>query len=150
MHGNVAMGFCERGNYMAVYGTRCPRCGKILRPINLLFPIKNKDYTSDISVAKSWKELTKNLSKAYMLTIFGYSAPKSDIAAINMMKEAWEESSNREIEEIEMIDICEESETREKWKDFVCEHHYSVHHDFFQRHWPKHHAEVVNLLLIGQ
>ena len=30
-----------------------------------------------------------------------------------------------------MIDICKENEIREKWKNFVCEQHYSIHRDFF-------------------
>ena len=37
----------------------------------------------------SWKQLEQYLQIAYRLTIFGYSAPKSDQAAIDMLKQAW-------------------------------------------------------------
>jgi len=131
LHGNVAMGFCEQDSYMGIYGTRCSRCGQRLRPIRLLFPIKDKNYDNDVVITKSWRELTKNLSIAYMVTIFGYSAPKSDISAIQMMQRAWGKSASRELEEIEIIDICKEEDLLEKWKDFICESHYSPHSDFF-------------------
>ena len=40
-------------------------------------------------ISKAWKTLNKALEKAYMVTVFGYSAPKSDAEAVAMMKKAW-------------------------------------------------------------
>ena len=38
-----------------------------------------------------------------MITIFGYSAPKSDVEAIAMLKKAWGSVDDRSLEEIEIV-----------------------------------------------
>jgi hypothetical protein len=88
LHGNVAVGYCSEDNVMGNVGMPC-RCGEPLAPTKLLFPIKNKDYASDTAISKSWKSLNNALEVAYMVTIFGYSAPKSDAEAIGMLNKAW-------------------------------------------------------------
>ena len=50
-----------------------------------------------------------------MLTIYGYSAPQSDVEAIQIMKEAWGIVEDRDLEEVEIIDIKSEDELRETW-----------------------------------
>jgi len=130
LHGNVAVGFCEDDSIMGNVGMMC-KCGKPLRPMKLLFPIKKKDYNSDVSISKSWKSLSNALEKAYMVTIFGYSAPKSDAEAVSMMKKAWGSLSDRKMEEIELIDIREEQEVIDSWNHFIHTHHYSYHTSFF-------------------
>lgn len=104
LHGNVAVGYCKEDNIMGNVGQLC-RCGKLLEPMKLLFPIKNKDYNSDVAIQKSWKNLSNALEVAYMVTIFGYSAPKSDYEAVKMLKKAWGSVEDRNMEEIELIDI---------------------------------------------
>ncbi len=130
LHGNVAVGYCEQDNIIGIASGRC-KCGKLLRPIQLLYPIKKKNYQADIAIEKFWKELQNNFERAYMVTIFGYSAPQSDIEALSMLKVAWGEPEQRSLEEIEIIDIRDESEVIESWKDFIHTHHYSYHTDFF-------------------
>src|SRR5699024_10647466 len=88
LHGNVAVGYCVEDNVMGNVGMPC-RCGDTLAPTKLLFPIKNKDYYSDTAISKSWKSLKNALEVAYMVTIFVYSAIKSDVEAIVMLKKAW-------------------------------------------------------------
>lgn len=73
----------------------------------------------------------KHVKKAYMVTIFGYSAPTSDAEAIEMLKQAWGAVYERELEEIELIDIREESEVIKSWDQFIHTHHYSYHTSFF-------------------
>ena len=87
LHGNVAVGYCENDNVMGNAGYPC-KCGEILKPTQLLFPIKKKDYASDTAIAKSWNALSNALEVAYMVTIFGYSAPRSDAEAIAMLKKS--------------------------------------------------------------
>lgn len=130
LHGNVAVGFCENDNVLGNVGMRC-KCGKTLMPMKLLFPIKNKNYNSDVAISKSWKSLCNALKKAYMITIFGYSAPKSDIEAVRMMKEAWGQVDNRNLEEIELIDIRSEEAVISSWNEFIHTHHYRYHTSFF-------------------
>lgn len=130
LHGNVAVGFCEEDNIMGNVGMLC-RCGKRLKPMKLLFPIMKKDYSTDIAINKSWKSLSNALEVAYMITIFGYSAPKSDIEAIMMLKKAWGPVDKRNLEEIEIIDVRDEDEVTRSWNEFIHTHHYSYHTNFF-------------------
>lgn len=130
LHGNVAVGYCTDDNIMGNVGMVC-RCGKRLKPTTLLFPIKNKDYSSDIAISKSWKTLKNALERAYMVTIFGYSAPSSDAEAVSMLKQAWGSVDERKMEEIELIDIRDEETVIESWNQFIHTHHYSFHTSFF-------------------
>lgn len=130
LHGNVAVGYCETDNIMGNIGQLC-KCGKRLEPTKLLFPIKNKDYSSDIAISKSWKSLHNALEIAYMITIFGYSAPKSDAEAIAMLKDAWGHVNDRTLEEIEIVNIGDEETVIESWNEFIHTHHYSYHTSFF-------------------
>lgn len=130
LHGNVAVGYCADDNIMGNVGMVC-RCGKRLKPTTLLFPIKNKDYSSDIAISKSWKTLKNALERAYMVTIFGYSAPSSDAEAVSMLKQAWGSVDERKMEEIELIDIRDEETVIESWNQFIHTHHYSFHTSFF-------------------
>jgi len=54
-----------------------------------------------------------------MLTIFGYSAPKSDVEAIELMKGAWGDKYKRNLEQIEIIDVKEEAELSNTWDDSI-------------------------------
>lgn len=131
LHGNVAVGFCVENNIMGNVGMICPKCGIPLAPTKLLFPIKKKDYNSDIAISKAWKTLNNALEKAYMVTVFGYSAPKSDAEAVAMMKKAWGSVNERNLEEIELIDIRDEEAVIESWSEFIHTHHYSYNTSFF-------------------
>ena len=130
LHGNVAVGYCADDNIMGNVGMVC-RCGKRLKPTTLLFPIKNKDYSSDVAISKSWKTLKNALERAYMVTIFGYSAPSSDAEAVAMLKQAWGSVDERKMEEIELIDIRDEETVIESWNQFIHTHHYYFHTSFF-------------------
>lgn len=130
LHGNVAVGYCPDDNIMGNVGMVC-RCGKRLKPTSLLFPIKNKDYSSDIAISKSWKTLNNALEQAYMVTIFGYSAPSSDAEAVSMLKQAWGSVDERKMEEIELIDIRDEETVIASWNQFIHTHHYSYHTSYF-------------------
>ena len=131
LHGNVAVGYCEKDNIMGNVGQKCSKCGEPLPPMKLLYPVKEKNYSSDIAIAKSWKIFNYAIGHAYMITIFGYSAPKSDAEAIAMMRKAWGAVDDRKLEEIEIIDIRAEDDVLNSWNEFVHTHHYSYHDDFF-------------------
>lgn len=75
LHGNVALGYCLRDNQKGFIGTECSKCGNIYVPSSLLFPIKKKDYSKDPFIRVEWETLKHDLQCAYMVTIFGYSAP---------------------------------------------------------------------------
>lgn len=130
LHGNVAVGYCETDNVIGYVGSKC-KCNKPLEPTKLLYPVKQKDYNSDVSIRKSWQILSNALEKAYMVTIFGYSAPASDVAAMEMMEKAWGSMDARNLEEIEIIDIRDENDVLNSWNNFIHTHHYSYVDNFF-------------------
>lgn len=70
-----------------------------------------------------------------MFTIFGYSAPKTDISAIELLKEAWGTAEKRNLEEIEIIDIRSEEDLRQTWDEFIHSHHYTTHSNFLAHPW---------------
>ena len=131
LHGNVAVGYCSKDNIMGNVGMPC-KCGVPLAPTKLLYPIKKKDYSGDIAISKAWKTLSNALEVAYMVTSFGYSAPKSDAEAVAILKKAWGDTENRNLEEIEIVDLREESDVIESWNEFIHTHHYSYHTSFFK------------------
>lgn len=130
LHGNVAVGYCATDNVIGNVGMPC-KCGNPLQPIRLLYPIKKKNYHSEIAIAKSWRALQKALEVAYMVTIFGYSAPKSDVEAVAMLKTAWGSIDDRNLEEIEIVDLRPEDEVLDSWSEFIHTHHYSYWNNFF-------------------
>ncbi len=131
LHGNVAIATCEEDMVLGrPYGI-CSRCGKMLSKVPLLYPIREKNYDTNPYISLSWKQLGQYLERAYRLTVFGYSAPKSDKAAVEMLKKAWGAVADRNLEEIEIIDIRSEEEVAESWNEFIHTHHYSVLNNFF-------------------
>lgn len=65
-----------------------------------------------------------------MVTIFGYSASKSDVEAAVMFKQAWRAVDDRRLEEIELVDIRDEQTAIDLWDQFIHTHHYSYHTSF--------------------
>ena len=79
LHGNVGVGYCEKDKVAGINGNRCSKCGRILEPTKLLYPISEKNYHIDGFISLQWKELTQHLKSAFMISIFGYGAPQSDV-----------------------------------------------------------------------
>ncbi len=138
LHGNVAVGYCLEHRTKGMTGYSCSVCQEPYKPSRLLFPVLEKDYAKDSFISAEWKTLRNYLKDAYMVTIFGYSAPKSDVEAISLMKDAWGDVNKRELEEIEIIDIKDEDELRETWRDFIHTHHYTTHNNFYDSFIAKH------------
>ncbi|MDR4497016.1 MAG: hypothetical protein MRK02_03680 [Candidatus Scalindua sp.] len=138
LHGNVSIGYCSKDRKKGPNGCICRKCHKTYTPSKLLYPIKRKNYNNDSFIAGEWEDLKRVLENAYILTIFGYSAPKSDEEAISLMKTAWGDNYKRNLEEIEIVDVKEEDELCLTWKDFIHSHHYSTCKDFYDSWIAKH------------
>ena len=134
LHGNVAVGHCmaHKAACIGHQGERCWRCGKPLGTSPLLYPVAQKDYNEDPFTKKNWELLQACLRDAFMLTIFGYSAPVTDVAAVGLMKQGWGSPAQRNLEEIEIIDIKDEDELRRTWEPFIHSHHYGVFKSFYE------------------
>jgi hypothetical protein len=132
LHGNVLAAYCEQDATHGVRGARCSRCGQPFAPGKLLYPVGEKNYESDPGIRSEWKSVRSAFKTAFMVTFFGYSAPKSDQGAVALLQEAWGDWRQRHLEQIEMSDIREEDELLETWRPFVHTHHYQVHADFYE------------------
>lgn len=105
-------------------------------PTQLLFPVKHKDYNKDPFIRSSWQMLQYRLNKekcnTHNVTVFGYSAPISDVEALDMMKSAWGDLHERNLEQLEFIDIRNEEDVIDSWSDFIHTHHYDYRTSFFE------------------
>lgn len=133
LHGNVGMGYCADHEKIIVTlrDQRCPRCGKPTKRSRLLYPVAHKDYTSDPDIVASWSDMRNVMKSAYVFTIFGYSAPASDVEAKAIMVDGWGRAASREYEEIEIIDIVEREKLARNWEEFICDSHYRVTESFY-------------------
>jgi hypothetical protein len=132
LHGNVAIGYCAPHRRRGVIGYCCRECGKPFEPSRLLFPVTHKNYADDPMLKRQWDWLGLALREAFVVTIFGYGAPGSDAEAIKLLKDAWGDPQERNLEEIEIIDIKSESELRSSWDPFIHTHHCRMTSDFYK------------------
>jgi len=132
LHGNVAVGICEKDKIMGNIENCCSKCGEKFGPMKLLYPIKNKNYNQDPAISEEWEVLKHFLTYGYFITIFGYSAPQNDVDAVSIMKEIWDKNKTKVLNEVEIIDIKPEEDVRKIWKDFIFSHHYQIYNNFEQ------------------
>jgi hypothetical protein len=106
------------GCIVSADGTRCKRS-------KLLYPVQNKDYDRDPFIKKSWETFRFMLKKCFLLTIFGYSAPQSDIRALDAIREAFlflnEDQSINDISNFKQITfINPDKETIKNFESIIC------------------------------
>lgn len=138
LHGNVLAGYCPADEVMGLADVPCSRCGEPLIRTPLLYPVRQKNYAKDGSIAVQWDLLKHEMRQAFMFTIFGYGGPKTDQEAIDAMSEAWGSPSERVLEETDFITLQPKDEVREVWNRFIHTHHYDVTDDFFESWLAKH------------
>lgn len=124
------LGYCEKDFKFGTYHEKCPICNNRYSPVPLLYPIKNKNYNFNSLIFSFWRQFSQQLQDAYIFTIFGYSAPKSDYKAVKLLQENWN-VNKKELEQFEIIDVLSKGELDEKWKDFEFESHYEYHTSFY-------------------
>jgi len=127
LHGNVAVGICLQDGEKGYLGRSCRRCGKSYERAPLLYPVGEKRYRDDRFIANEWSILERKLKEAFMLTIFGYSAPVSDANARELLEGAWTRNESRALSEIEIVDIRPRREIVRTWQSFITRDHYSTH-----------------------
>lgn len=64
--------------------------------------------------------------ETFTVTVFGYSAPVSDKAAVNLIHEAYLGLSSRELEHFEVIDIQDADVLWKTWAPFVPTYHLHI------------------------
>jgi hypothetical protein len=134
LHGNVAIGICKKDRHVGYLGNKCSLCNSPLTPTKLLYPIKTKSYTSDPFIESEWRALEYYIDNSFILSIFGYSAPKTDVEAIAIMQKAWSKNSLFELNEIDIIDIKPREEVEDNWSGFMYKSHGGIFDDVRDTH----------------
>lgn len=141
LHGCVGVGYCPHHEPVTFgrIGMGCRQCGKPVVPSRLLYPVTQKNYNANRFCAANWRDVRLALKNAYLLTIFGYGAPSTDVEAVNLLREGWGEEQR--LGNIEIIDTRPEKELRPVWESFikhVSPAHFVVWKKFYSG-WFAHH-----------
>lgn len=146
LHGNVRVGACLEHRRPGKLGLPCPTCGQRLTPIPLLYPIGNKDYTSNPYIAAAWTDARELLAEALTLTVFGYGAPVSDAGAVSLLRDSWFARSNRQIEHMQVIDVVPVDVLHERWVGFLPTGHLNARASFdasWLSMWPRRSSQAL-------
>ena len=132
LHGNVFVGICMKDKKFGFINCKCSICNNFFSPVGLLYPVKRKDYSQNPFIKEQWDIIQASLKEAYIFTVFGYGAPDTDVAAVNLLKTAWK--SNRLIEqyEVEIINTDSYDILERKWSPFIFKEHRSIHSSITQ------------------
>lgn len=136
LHGNVAVGYCNHDRVSGPKTNNCAICGKPFLPSPLLFPVENKGYQDGALIEREWEAVQSYLRNACIFSIFGYSAPLTDVEAIRLLKDGWGQIDQRQLEQSEVISRPESDPValRATWDPFIHTHHYDIF-DSFSKSW---------------
>jgi len=123
LHGNVRVGSCKTCRKVGWTDQRCEACSRLLEPSKLLYPVKRKHYSDDPLLHSEWTMTSDELKQAYMLTVFGYAAPATDVEAKQLLLDGWKEGPLREMAQIEIVNVEDKETSLEKWNDFIVRDH---------------------------
>ena len=126
LHGNVETGLCATDHVKGFIADTCQKCNSQLEPTKLLYPVSQKNYNADPFIAAEWKELETSLKDGYMLTIFGYGAPATDVEAVNLLLRGWGKNPTFELAEVQVVDIRPSDDLKSTWERFLCRTHYGT------------------------
>lgn len=153
LHGNVEIAVCMKCRVKDFRGNICKKCTKVLSPAPLLYPVKHKNYNSNPYIRSEWNELRHFFKYNYFLTIFGYSAPRTDIEARTLLLDAWKDNPTFELAQIDIIDKKPKMELASNWREFFCRDHYgifkSIWHSYLFRH-PRRSCEAFAMATLQQ
>lgn len=138
LHGNVASGYCLKDRTVGSAFALCSKCGEPFTRAPLLYPIKRKEYAANEFIQHEWDALKAYLSTTFMVTIFGYSGPKSDEEAMSAMGAAWGSVDNRELEQTCFITLQSEDEVTKNFSKFIHTHHYEIDDNFYDSWIARH------------
>lgn len=146
LHGNVRIGTCRRHDCWGPKEGQCPECAEDFSAVPLLYPIEEKDDSKNPYIQRNWDAAEKFFRDAFTLTIFGYGAPDSDAEAVDLLRSAWMDRSDRTFEHIQIIDTASQSLLHDRWAKFTPTHHYRITDNFEESRvalWPRRSCEAV-------
>jgi hypothetical protein len=103
-------------------------------PIDLLYPVHKKNYNANDYLINEWKTVKAWLKSkdTRLVTVFGYSAPETDVEAIKLLKDSYGTPDSRNMEQFEIIDVRDESVVLPRWDGFIHSHHYHYEENYFK------------------
>lgn len=87
LHGNVAIGYCPKDKVPYPLAYPCAKCAGRVEPSTLMYPVEHKNYLDGAFIEGEWNVMRQYLEHALFFTVFGYSAPRTDLEAIDLLKE---------------------------------------------------------------
>ena len=138
LHGCACLGYDKSNGSSGLAGWYSKKTMQKFEPTKLLYPVDKKNYKSDPFIKGQWDQLSNELKKSKRVTIFGYSAPASDVEAIELLQNAWGDVQDRDMEQFEFIDVQEEGKLLNSWSSFVHTHHYNYCNDYFNSSFALH------------
>lgn len=133
LHGTVAFGYSENDRSTGLIGSKSPKGDKYL-PIDLLYPVHKKNYNASDFLINEWKMVKDWLhhKSTKLVTVFGYSAPESDVEAVKLLNDAYGTPDSRDMEQFEIIDVRRKDEVVSRWDGFIHSHHYDYRNTYFE------------------
>ena len=128
LHGNVEIGV-DREKKASGFMSDGRYSGYTLEPTSLLYPVEHKKYNTEPFIAEQWRMTTDYLTEAYYVTVYGYSAPTTDVEARALLHKAWRDNPTRELAQIGIVDIRDPEEVKTSWSDFIVRTHGGVSKD---------------------
>ncbi len=135
LHGNVEVGVDLKRRQKGFLPDNTLRRNVVLQPTKLLYPVEQKNYQNDPFVKGEWDLATSHLAHAYLVTVIGYSAPKTDVEARKLFLDAWNSNTTRDLAEFDIVDIKPREELEATWREFFVRNHYGIQSDFFESNW---------------
>lgn len=131
-HGNVGVGLCNECKVKGYADCLCPNCLKALSDMKLLYPVKKKNYYDGNIIENEWILAKNYLSHAAGITVFGYSAPESDLEAYTLLKESYKQSKIDINAPFTIINLDSERDNqKKKWED-IYDNRMLAYHTSFQ------------------
>lgn len=140
LHGNVAVGACQDHQTIGPLPGTCRKCGRPYAPTRLLYPIAEKAYWDGGVLQGGWMTAQSGLESAFMLTVYGYSAPKTDVEALRLLEEGWHGPGSRPVECIEIINRpgSDHAALYDAWEFLIFEDHYKIRESFLGSWMARH------------
>lgn len=150
-HGNVDLALHPGNRHMAF---ACDVVGKGgFKPCRLLYPVEKKNYNDDPFIADQWTRVTGSLGDAYFVTVFGYSAPATDVEARQLLKNAWINNPTCRLGAFDVVDIRSREELEPSWQEFLGPTHGAYLLDImhtFPMHHPRRTCEALAFTTLQQ
>jgi len=138
LHGNVAVGYCERDKLKGPFPGRCPKCHAPFQTTQLLYPVKQKNYPKRPFIWDEWQDLRDAMKEACILTIFGFGAPVTDVEAVELMRTTWPAPQKQMAQWVELINETPRDELLKQWDLFILSHHADTTTDFYESRIARH------------